>query len=863
MADTVRDIFICHASEDKSEIVGPIVHALAKSHLTCWYDEAEIDWGDSITEKINEGLTVSRYVLVVLSKNFLSKKYPQRELNAALHSEASFGYVRILPLLVGSTDEKQEILRKFPLISDKRYLSWTGNIEEIVHALESRLSGKATQAFVTSFNLDSPHTPSTIRPVPPQPYFNLAYHLLQGFIGRSSELDLITDWYSGQSNVLALIGIGGIGKSALVWYWIHSRLVNKNSALTDQISKDEQVDNSNSALSDITDGIFWWSFYDPKNTVDRFLDELLFYISAGELRDRPSYTEFDRLSALISILQKKRVLIVLDGFEKLLLTYSNAIPSTLNRNIKVSARTTLNHLIEIFLTQFAAYKPSSRLILTSRLLPNCFETIDGELIEGVSKLELLDLNEIDATEFLRCRGVDGTIEEFRRLFDLFGHHPLALRLIAGTIRNQVAISRGLAPFLHSYSELEIKDKGRHTSVVDIAFTQLSGSEAELLGRIAAFYGPASIEEVEVFSTFKSRTDLEKGLKRLIDLGLLQYDSTQSIFDLHPIIRQFAYARLTNQQEVHSLYAEYLSGITQNVSFDELPDMQKVIAFYYHLVMAGMHGRAVDLLFDRLWQSLYFELQNFELCFDLLMHLVDFERLEFSPSVPEGSYVVIYEALMLVCEKLGELEKCAKFASKAAERTSYTGSKGFDREFNPDSRSCFQLSYAGAAYRYMGKILESDAALSRAIEHGQKARDYFQGRLGNPMSVLLGGEYGDIGLEEVAVARARTELAILKAQKGDFEEALKSLYQAQEELKLSVSKSNYKEECIDVWRISAAKLALAASDIEYAKECLNLSRKHFDIVGYIYGSDEEYPGKLDTSGGYSATSHFQVLKNTVL
>ena len=55
-----RDIFICHASEDKEAIVRPLVESFKQAGISCWYDEAEIKWGDSITQKVNEGLKISR-----------------------------------------------------------------------------------------------------------------------------------------------------------------------------------------------------------------------------------------------------------------------------------------------------------------------------------------------------------------------------------------------------------------------------------------------------------------------------------------------------------------------------------------------------------------------------------------------------------------------------------------------------------------------------------------------------------------------------------------------------------------------------------------------------------------------------------
>jgi hypothetical protein len=114
MNKALRDIFICHAGEDKAEIVRPMVEAFSQAGISCWYDEAEIQWGDSITKKVNEGLATSTYVVVVFSSAFVQKNWPQRELNAVLNQEASTSEVKVLPLLVGSEEEKKGDLEAIP-----------------------------------------------------------------------------------------------------------------------------------------------------------------------------------------------------------------------------------------------------------------------------------------------------------------------------------------------------------------------------------------------------------------------------------------------------------------------------------------------------------------------------------------------------------------------------------------------------------------------------------------------------------------------------------------------------------------------------------------------------------------------------
>jgi len=140
MGTNQRDIFICHASEDKDEVVRPLVGALHDAGISYWYDEAEIKWGDSITQRVNEGLEISRYVIVVLTESFISKNWPQRELNSALNIEADSGDVRVLPLLVGDDTTMKRIMEKYPILNDKFYLKWRNGINKIIQAIKARLS---------------------------------------------------------------------------------------------------------------------------------------------------------------------------------------------------------------------------------------------------------------------------------------------------------------------------------------------------------------------------------------------------------------------------------------------------------------------------------------------------------------------------------------------------------------------------------------------------------------------------------------------------------------------------------------------------------------------------------------------------
>jgi hypothetical protein len=137
-----KDVFLCHASEDKTEIVRPIAKALEQAGITYWFDEAEIIWGDSIIGKIQDGLSMSRFVIVILSESFLSKQYPLHELNSALNIEASTGEIRVLPLIVGTEKIKKKFLVKYPILGTKKYESWDRDTQKIIQSLKTRLSGE-------------------------------------------------------------------------------------------------------------------------------------------------------------------------------------------------------------------------------------------------------------------------------------------------------------------------------------------------------------------------------------------------------------------------------------------------------------------------------------------------------------------------------------------------------------------------------------------------------------------------------------------------------------------------------------------------------------------------------------------------
>ena len=139
--DPKRDLFLCHSGADRKRIVRPLADLLESHGVTAWVDEAEILLGDSITQRINEGLANSRFVVAFISRSFLRRRWPQAELRSALASSIA-GRGKIIPVLV---DIKPETLfKRYPLLQDIRCASTKPGLKPLAEQLR-QVIGRASK----------------------------------------------------------------------------------------------------------------------------------------------------------------------------------------------------------------------------------------------------------------------------------------------------------------------------------------------------------------------------------------------------------------------------------------------------------------------------------------------------------------------------------------------------------------------------------------------------------------------------------------------------------------------------------------------------------------------------------------------
>jgi len=125
----IYDVFICHASEDKQEFVTPLANKLNEKGVKVWYDDFELKLGDNLRRSVDFGLNNSRYGIVVLSKNFFKKEWPQKELDGLVTKEIDNNKV-ILP--IWHKVSKKEVSVYSSILANKLAVKSTQGLEYVV-----------------------------------------------------------------------------------------------------------------------------------------------------------------------------------------------------------------------------------------------------------------------------------------------------------------------------------------------------------------------------------------------------------------------------------------------------------------------------------------------------------------------------------------------------------------------------------------------------------------------------------------------------------------------------------------------------------------------------------------------------------
>jgi len=136
------DFFISYASEDRNSVASPLALELRERGWRVWFDQSALSVGDSLRESIDDGLSTSRFGVVILSGSFLKKAWTRRELGGLVAREVA-GEIKILPIWHGTTSK--DVLDFSPPLADRVTLDTTAqSIPEIVDEIERAIKASKT-----------------------------------------------------------------------------------------------------------------------------------------------------------------------------------------------------------------------------------------------------------------------------------------------------------------------------------------------------------------------------------------------------------------------------------------------------------------------------------------------------------------------------------------------------------------------------------------------------------------------------------------------------------------------------------------------------------------------------------------------
>ncbi|WP_084657967.1 helix-turn-helix domain-containing protein [Thermogemmatispora onikobensis] len=320
------------------------------------------------------------------------------------------------------------------------------------------------------------------------------------FFGRTQELRTLRQWFA-EGRLIAVCGLGGIGKTTLV-----ARLV-------------EEVE------SEIEYG--YWCSLRSAPPLSQVLKDWLLFFSHQQLSAAPSSGE-EQLSLLMELFRQHRCLLVLDNFDALLQSGQRA-------GAYRSEYEGYGRLLERLGTE----EHQSVVVVTSREKLREIERLKGKS-SPVRSLTLQGLNTEAGQAILEEKGLFGSADEVATLLRRYGGNPLALRLVAETIRELFAgqIAAFLAENQAAFGDIR--------EVLEEQLRRLAPREHEVLSWLAIEQEAVALEELRAdLLRPEAQRELIETLDSLRRRSLIEVQE-QGQFTLQPVIMEYVQDELVRR-----------------------------------------------------------------------------------------------------------------------------------------------------------------------------------------------------------------------------------------------------------------------------------------------------------------------------
>ncbi|WP_431309192.1 toll/interleukin-1 receptor domain-containing protein [Bacillus aerius] len=129
----LRDVFLCHAWDDRKGAAKDLHDILESKGVTVWFSEKDVLLGSSLLREIDKGLVKSRVGIVLVTPSFLERV--KREGVADKELSALLARDLLVPIIHDTTFE--DLREVSPLLGSRSGLS---TIEEPIEEIAAKLA---------------------------------------------------------------------------------------------------------------------------------------------------------------------------------------------------------------------------------------------------------------------------------------------------------------------------------------------------------------------------------------------------------------------------------------------------------------------------------------------------------------------------------------------------------------------------------------------------------------------------------------------------------------------------------------------------------------------------------------------------
>jgi hypothetical protein len=259
----------------------------------------------------------------------------------------------------------------------------------------------------------------------------------------------------------------------------------------------------------------------------------------------------------------------------------------------------------------------------------------GQLYHGVRHLRLLGLSGDDAIALLQELDVHGDPTLMRSFLAQFGDHALLIQVLAGRIRAYKPDPGNFDAWYQAIGQnVQLSDKdlvSRQASILQAALEDLDPLVFRLLSQLAAFRYPVDYAAVVAINPFRPAGEddqafglepLHQALSTLEERGLVQWDRQHNRYDLHPVVRAYAYGKLEDKQATYAQMKGYFEALPaeDTEQAQDVADLRGTLELYHALLNGGQPDDAEQLYYERLRGPLLYGLGAYATIVEVLSPL---------------------------------------------------------------------------------------------------------------------------------------------------------------------------------------------------------------------------------------------------